>query len=43
MTLERIVRKRRAHLYTLNKAGRSEARRAGMRRTSVGTEDTAVN
>ena len=43
MILERIVRKRRAHLHKLNKAGRSEARRAGMRRTSVGTEDTAVN
>ena len=43
MILEKIVRKRRAHLHKLNKAGRSEARRAGMRRTSVGTEDTAVN
>ena len=43
MILERIVRKRRAHLPKLNKAGRSEARRAGMRRTSVGTEDTAAN
>ena len=42
MILERIVRKRRAHLHKLNKAGRSEARRAGMR-TSVGTEDTAAN
>ena len=43
MTLEKIVRKRRAHLYKLSKVGRSEARRAGMRRTSEGTEDTAVN
>ena len=43
MILERIVRKRRAHLYKLNKVGRSKARRAGMGRTSVGTEDTAVN
>ena len=43
MTLERIVRKRRAHLHKLNKEGRSEARRAGTRITSVGTEDTAVN
>ena len=30
-------------LYKLNKEGRSEARRAEMRRSSVGTEDTAVN
>ena len=43
MILERIVRKRRAHLHKLNKVGRSEARRAGMRKTSVGTEDTVEN
>ena len=43
MILEKIVRKRRAHLHKLNKAGRSEARRAGMRKTSVGTEDTVEN
>ena len=43
MILERIERKIRAHLNKLNKEGRSEARRAGKRRTSVGTEDTAVN
>ena len=42
MILERTVRKRRVHLHKLNKAGRSENRRAVMRRT-VGTEDTAVN
>ena len=43
MILERIERKIRAHLNKLNKEGRSEARRAGTRITSVGTEDTAVN
>ena len=43
MILEKIVRKRRAHLHKLNKVGRNEARRAEMRRSSVGTEDTAVN
>ena len=43
MILERTVRKRRAHLHKLNKVGRNEARRAEMRRSSVGTEDTAVN
>ena len=43
MILERIVRKRRINLHKLNKAGRSEARRAGTRKTSVGTEDTAAN
>ena len=43
MILDRTVRKRRVHLHKLNKAGRSETRRAVMRRTSVGTEDTAVN